>query len=74
MLNHRPKYTTGHAINIGMLCFSIILSITLIFYCRWENRQRTEGKRDHRLQGGSGREGEREEMLGYRHPKFLYTI
>jgi hypothetical protein len=63
-----PKYTTGHAINIGMLCMSLMLSTTLILYCKWENKQREEGKRDHRLQETS------EDMLGYRHPKFKYTI
>ncbi|KAE9985322.1 hypothetical protein EG328_007575 [Venturia inaequalis] len=63
-----PKYTTGHAINIGMLCMSLMLSTILILYCKWENKQRREGKREHRLQETG------EEMLGYRHPKFKYTI
>ncbi|OCL11192.1 MFS general substrate transporter [Glonium stellatum] len=63
-----PRYTTGHAINIGVLCLSFILSITTILYCTWENRKRATGKRDSRLAEGD------EGMLGYRHPKFKYTI
>ncbi|EOD46495.1 Major facilitator superfamily [Neofusicoccum parvum] len=63
-----PRYTTGHAINIGVLCLSLLLSTTNILYCLWENRKRATGKRDHRLQEGD------EGMLGYRHPEFKYTI
>lgn len=67
-LNHRPRYTTGHAINIGVLCLSLFLSTTNILYCLRENRARATGKRDYRLQEGD------EGMLGYRHPEFKYTL
>ncbi|KAL0262244.1 hypothetical protein SLS55_003683 [Diplodia seriata] len=63
-----PRYTSGHAINIGVLCLSLALSTTNICYCLWENRKRTSGKRDYRLQEGDVG------MLGYRHPDFKYTI
>lgn len=65
---HRPRFITGHAINIGMLGLALILTTTNIVYCKWENRMRETGRRDHRLQE------EPEEMLGYRHPQFKYTI
>ena len=64
----RPHYTTGHAINIGVLCMSLILSITAILYCTSENRKRATGQRDSRLAEGD------EGTLGYRHPRFKYTI
>lgn len=63
-----PNYTTGHAINLGMLVFSLILSTTNITYCTWENRRRLRGERDYRLSEGD------EGLLGYRHPSFRYTI
>jgi hypothetical protein len=64
----RPRYYTGHAINIGMLVLSICLSIGNIVYCKWENNKRATGQRDSRLLEGD------EGMLGYRHPHFKYTI
>ena len=64
----RPRYTTGHAINIGMLALALLLIAVNIVYCKWENKKRANGKRDYRLAE------EREEMLGYRHPSFEYTI
>ncbi|KAF2434908.1 MFS general substrate transporter [Tothia fuscella] len=63
-----PRYVTGHAINIGMLVLSLILTSILLFYCKWENQKRASGARNHRLQE------EKEEMLGYRHPEFKYTL
>ncbi|KAF2490354.1 MFS general substrate transporter [Lophium mytilinum] len=63
-----PRYYTGHAINIGMLAFSIILSTSNILYCKWENKKRETGQRDSRLTEGD------EGKLGYRHPHFKYTI
>ncbi|KAJ4302852.1 hypothetical protein N0V90_001743 [Kalmusia sp. IMI 367209] len=63
-----PRYITGHAINIGMLGLALLLTAANIWYCKWENQKRANGKRDHRLRETS------EEMLGYRHPRFQYTI
>lgn len=64
----RPEYTTGHAINLGFLVFSLSLSTTTILYAKYENRKRDRGVRDYRLAEGD------EGMLGYRHPSFRYTI
>jgi hypothetical protein len=44
----------------------MILAVAGIVYCKWENRQRDLGKRDHRL---NGTEAEVKD-LGYRHPEF----
>ncbi|KAL8819372.1 MAG: hypothetical protein Q9223_002186 [Gallowayella weberi] len=64
----KPRYTTGHSINLGMLALSLVLSTTNILYVKWENRKRERGARDYRLTEGD------EGMLGYRHPSFRYTI
>ncbi|KAL7271216.1 hypothetical protein RUND412_006042 [Rhizina undulata] len=64
-----PRYITGHSINLGAECCAAVISILLIFYCRRENRMRSLGKRDYRLQGLSEAEAMK---LGYRHPEFRY--
>ncbi|KAH7394133.1 major facilitator superfamily domain-containing protein [Phaeosphaeria sp. MPI-PUGE-AT-0046c] len=61
-----PKYHTGHTINLCGQIGVLILSVCGIAYCKWENRQRDMGKRDHRL---NGTEAEVKD-LGYRHPEF----
>ncbi|KAH0373065.1 MFS general substrate transporter, partial [Aureobasidium melanogenum] len=63
-----PRYITGHAINIGMLCLSLIITSSMLVYCSWENKKRAAGKRDYRLAEGD------ESMLGYKHPSFRYTL
>ena len=65
---NRPRFVTGHSINIGVLGLSLITSFTTIIYVKWENRKRERGDRDDRLlTGDTG-------MLGYRHPNFRYSI
>ena len=64
----RPKYTTGHSINIGMLGLSLLLSTTTMLYVKYENRKRENGERDSRLLD------EDPNTLGYRHPHFRYTL
>lgn len=63
-----PDYTTGHAINVGFLVFSITLSTINILYVKWENQKRDRSERDYRLTEGD------QGNLGYRHPLFRYTI
>ncbi|KAK4543228.1 hypothetical protein LTR36_005778 [Oleoguttula mirabilis] len=62
-----PKYVTGHAINLGAIGLSLILTLGTMAYIRWENAARASGKRDYRLTAAGG------EDLGYRHPRFSYT-
>lgn len=64
-----PKYPTGHTINLAGQIGVMALAIGGIAYCKWENRQRDLGKRDHRLNGLSANEIR---DLGYRHPAFRY--
>lgn len=62
-------YPTGHTINLCGQIAVLLLSTFGILYCKWENKQRALGKRDHRLNGKSEREIQ---DLGYRHPEFRY--
>jgi hypothetical protein len=64
-----PKYHTGHTINLSGQIAVLFLSIAGIAYCKWENKQRATGKRDHRLNGLT--EAQIKD-LGYRHPEFRY--
>lgn len=63
-----PRYITGHAINLGTLGAALLCTAGLVLYQKVENRKRENGKRDYRLQE------EDEAMLGFRHPRFRYTI
>lgn len=64
----RPDYTLGHSMSLGSLVLCVITVALQIIYCRWENKQREKGSRDHRLAESS------EHWLGHRHPAFRYTI
>ncbi|KAF7194514.1 putative transporter C11D3.18C [Pseudocercospora fuligena] len=63
-----PRYTIGHAINIGTVAAAMVCITLLLFYNRVENRKRANGSRDNRLQEKS------EEKLGSRHPNFRLTL
>lgn len=64
-----PKYPTGHTINLSGQIGVLVLALAGIAYCKWENRQRERGKRDHRLNGLTD---DQIRDLGYRHPDFRY--
>lgn len=63
-----PRYTAGHAINIGAICIAVILIATLLVYNKAENAKRASGERDHRLQE------EDEDRLGSRHPNVSLPV
>lgn len=65
----RPRYYTGHSINLGGQLAVVVLAIFGIIYCAYENRVRAAGKRDYRLEGLTEEE---QEQLGNRHPHFRY--
>lgn len=66
-----PRYITGHAINLGMMGFGMVLTVTTMLYCRMENKTRAKGGRDQRVvQAGS----EGEWALGHAHSEFRYTL
>ncbi|KAI6340704.1 hypothetical protein MCOR31_011577 [Pyricularia oryzae] len=66
--DHAPRYILGHAIALGALCLTLVLTCVLVAYLRWENGKRERGERDDRLlQPDSHR-------LGHRHPRFKYTL
>lgn len=64
----RPRYITGHSINLGTLGAALICTAGMVMYQKAENRKRQQGGRDYRLQE------EDEAMLGFRHPHFKYTV
>lgn len=69
LIKDAPKYHIGHSINLGAQVVVLVLSLTGIGYCTWENRLRARGGRDYRLQGLS----EQEKIdLGHHHPEFRY--
>jgi len=65
----KPRYHKGHSINLGAQVIVVVLALVGVFYCLHENKIRKAGKRDHRLNGLTGREVV---DLGYRHPSYRY--
>ncbi|KAF2430599.1 MFS general substrate transporter [Tothia fuscella] len=65
----KPKYSTGHTINLSAQITCAGLAILGIFYCLYENKARSSGKRDHRTRGLT--EAEIVD-LGYKDPTFRY--
>ena len=63
-----PKYVLGHAISLGALGITFLLTCAHIVYLRWENGKRERGERDDRLLQDGAHE------LGHRHPLFRYTL
>ncbi|KAM0754322.1 MFS general substrate transporter [Meredithblackwellia eburnea MCA 4105] len=64
-----PRYTAGNALNVGCTTSAFLIAALLIWYTKWENRQREEGRRDHRLEGLSQ---DQIDLLGHSHPQFRY--
>ncbi|KAG9248320.1 MFS nicotinic acid transporter-like protein [Calycina marina] len=67
-----PKYTVGHAVVMAyMIVFLMGGSILMEILLMRENKLRRNGKRNHWVEGLSGKEAEN---LGDRRPDFLYTL
>lgn len=62
-------YRHGHAVLTSFLCASWACAVALLMFCKWENRQRDQGKRDYRLQG---LDRQQELELSSKHPAFRY--
>lgn len=65
-----PRYTTGFSIAISMACVCVLSAITMLFYMKFENRKRDQGKRDHLLELPE----EQRNNLGDDHPTFRFTF
>ncbi|KAF5012651.1 hypothetical protein FDECE_1282 [Fusarium decemcellulare] len=67
--NDGPYYVPGISVCIAFQVVGIIAAVNMWICCRWENKQRDMGKRDHL------RELPEEEVnnLGEKHPDFRYT-
>lgn len=61
----------GNIFNLISCCCAIGLALGLTFYCKWENRQRDLGRRDHRLEGKTEQEIK---DLGWKHPSYRLKI
>ncbi|KAK4700507.1 hypothetical protein P7C70_g5737, partial [Phenoliferia sp. Uapishka_3] len=64
-----PRFLAGNALNVGATTGAFCVAALLVFYTKWENKQREGGKRDSRLEGLTVDEIE---VLGSRHPQFRY--
>ncbi|SNX85960.1 related to TNA1 - high affinity nicotinic acid plasma membrane permease [Melanopsichium pennsylvanicum] len=64
---YSPDFVPGNALNCAGAVVMVIISVCLVTWQRWENKQRQMGKRDHRLQRLTDEEIQ---LLGSDHPHF----
>ncbi|KAK1765296.1 major facilitator superfamily domain-containing protein [Phialemonium atrogriseum] len=64
-----PKFHIGHSINLSLQLFCFFLAAFGLAHCKYENKIRAQGKRDHRLHNLSEEELRK---LGHKHPQFRY--
>jgi hypothetical protein len=64
-----PRYPKGHKVNLCGQIGVCLLACFGIAYCKWENKQRDLGKRDHRLINPTPA---KIKNLGNRHPEFRF--
>lgn len=64
---YKPDFVPGNALNCAGGAVMVCISVGLVGWQRWENRQREEGRRDWRLDGLSEEEVV---LLGSDHPEF----
>ncbi|SGZ11916.1 BQ5605_C028g10466 [Microbotryum silenes-dioicae] len=68
---YAPRYKPGNSLNVAAAVMPALIALGITAYCKWENKQRDEGKRDHRLEGLTEAE---QVALGFKHPEFRYLI
>ncbi|KAJ5332394.1 uncharacterized protein N7506_006177 [Penicillium brevicompactum] len=64
-----PTYVTGFGVSLGMVWICGVACVVFFAYLHRENRNREQGKRDHRYQWAQ----EELENLGDDHPSFRFT-
>ncbi|KAN0105817.1 MFS nicotinic acid transporter-like protein [Hyaloscypha variabilis] len=67
-----PRFKVGHGVVMAYMLVALLGgSIVFHFLLMRENKARREGKRDHLVEGLSGKEAEK---LGDKRPDFIYTV
>ncbi|EXJ77314.1 hypothetical protein A1O3_09540 [Capronia epimyces CBS 606.96] len=64
-----PLFHRGHSINLGLQLFCFVCALVGIAHCLYENKVRSMGKRDDRLDGV-----ENKLSLCHRNPEFRYML
>ncbi|GIZ37168.1 hypothetical protein CKM354_000062600 [Cercospora kikuchii] len=65
-----PLYTKGHSVNVALVALAGVVHGFMFFYFTWENKQRSMGKRDYKIEGKT--EEEIAEMAD-ESPRFRFT-
>lgn len=65
-----PQYVPGISTCIAFEGLGLLAVANMRWWCRWENKQRDAGKRDHLRQLSA----EDQEKLGELHPDFRYML
>ncbi|KIL66160.1 hypothetical protein M378DRAFT_161392, partial [Amanita muscaria Koide BX008] len=74
--DQKPRYIRGHLISLGFAIFTWIFMAANVFYCIWENKARSEGRRAGNVEKYKAlREaGLTRAPIGDRHPNFKFTL
>lgn len=65
-----PYYRQGHGINMALVAAAACTYLFVFFFLTWENKQRRDGKRDHRIEGKSEEEID---AMGDESPRYMYS-
>lgn len=68
---YRPHFRPGYAASMGMLVFSLALTVALHLHFKRQNKLREQGKYDHLIEGKTEEEIE---SMGETSPRFRFTI
>ncbi|KII94771.1 hypothetical protein PLICRDRAFT_693103 [Plicaturopsis crispa FD-325 SS-3] len=71
-----PEYIRGHSIALGFVCLAWVLTAANVAYCYWENKARSEGRRDQNIIDWQELwdSGKTKAPIGDRHPNFRFTL
>lgn len=74
--DQKPKYIRGHTIALSFVIFSWVMIGCNVLYCKWENKARSEGRRQGNITAYQALvdAGKTKAPIGDRHPDFRFTL
>ncbi|KAK4936909.1 hypothetical protein LTR66_015276 [Elasticomyces elasticus] len=67
----QPRFVRGHAVSMAMVAWAVCVYAFMAWYFTARNRERRDGKEDHKIQGMSD---EQVSELGDESPRYVFTV
>ncbi|KAK4912733.1 hypothetical protein LTR66_017262, partial [Elasticomyces elasticus] len=67
----QPRFVRGHAVSLAMVAWAVCVYAFMAWYFTARNRERRDGKEDHKIQGMSD---EQISELGDESPRYIFTV